>query len=145
METFEINAVGTFLVLRAVVDSLRATVRLRGGAGAGPGSTKSPPQVIVMGSRMGSIGHHTDQGGGYAYRASKAALNAVVKSFSVDVPEVIWTIIHPGRVKTGLVDIEEEGAMNVDESIGDCVRLIERLEPKDSGTLVDRFGKPIPW
>jgi NAD(P)-dependent dehydrogenase (short-subunit alcohol dehydrogenase family) len=40
-------------------------------------------KVVVMSSRMGSIASNTT-GGGYAYRASKAAVNAIVKSFSVD-------------------------------------------------------------
>lgn len=141
MQTFEVNTVGTYLFLRAVSNSLRRAAE----AAASGEHQAGRPKVVVMGSRMGSVGHHSSQGGGYAYRASKAALNAVVKSLSVDVPEVIWTVVHPGRVKTGLVDIEEEGAMSVEESIGDCVRLIERLEVKDSGTFVDRFGQNIPW
>ena len=84
-------------------------------------------------------------GGGYAYRASKAALNAIIKSFSIDVPEVIFTVIHPGRVETGLVASREEGAIEANESIKDMLRIIDKLTKEDSGRFYDRFGDPIVW
>ena len=98
-----------------------------------------------MGSRMGSTTSNTSQGKGYAYRASKAALNAIMKSFSLDIPEVIWTIVHPGRVATRLVAIREDGALSVDEAVGDIVRLIDGIDASHSGRFMDRFGAEIPW
>lgn len=131
--TFEINVVGTFLLLKALLPLIRK-------------SGASLPRVVVMGSRMGSIGHNTELGGAYAYRASKAALNAVVKSFSVDVPGVVWVIMHPGRVESGLVAIREDEAMNVDEVVRrDLMPLIRRFGKEDSGRFMDRFGEDIPW
>lgn len=93
---------------------------------------------------MGSVGANS-AGGGYAYRASKAALNAVVRSFAIDVPEVAVLLLHPGRVETGLVGWREEGAISAEESLGDCLKIIEGLEREGSGRLVDRFGEVIPW
>lgn len=131
--TFNINAIGTFLLLRALVPKLRHTKHY-------------PAKVVVMGSRMGSIGHNT-VGGGYAYRASKAALNAIVKSFAVDVPEAAWLVVHPGRVESGLVAVKEEGAVRAEDSVSDMVRLIEWLPhvEGENGTFVDRFGGEIVW
>ncbi|KAF2192289.1 NAD(P)-binding protein [Zopfia rhizophila CBS 207.26] len=106
------------------------------------------PKVIVMASRMGSISSNLG-GSAYAYRASKAALNAVVKSFSVDVPEVVFLLLHPGRVETGLVGWKEEGAMTVKESLGDMLKVIESVDRDGgkgwSGKFVDRFGEEIGW
>lgn len=128
-DTFQINTVGTFLLLRALLP------KLRHGGGA---------KVVVMGSRMGSMGSNT-AGRGYAYRASKAGMNAVVKSFSIDVPEAIFAVVHPGRVESGLVAVKEDGAMSAEESVRDMLGLIGRLGMEDSGRFFDRFGREVPW
>ena len=129
MDTFHVNVVGTFLLIRALLPKMRP------GAGS---------KVVVMGSRMGSMGSNTS-GGGYAYRASKAALNAVLKSFSIDVPEVVFAVVHPGRVESGLVAVKEDGAISAEESVRDMLSLIERLGKQDSGGFFDRFGGKVPW
>ncbi|KAG9644915.1 NAD(P)-binding protein, partial [Aureobasidium melanogenum] len=67
MHTFQVNAAGTFLLIRALLPNLRRA---------------KAAKVVVMSSRMGSLGYNTT-GSAYAYRASKAALNAMVKSFSI--------------------------------------------------------------
>ncbi|KAJ4984144.1 sterigmatocystin biosynthesis ketoreductase stcE [Stagonosporopsis vannaccii] len=130
MRTLEINTWGTFNVLSTFLPNLRLS----------PTTAK----VVVMSSRMGSVGANV-AGGGYAYRASKAGLNAVMRSFAIDVPEVAFLLLHPGRVETGLVAWREEGAISVQESLEDCLRVIEGLGTEGSGRLVDRFGEVIPW
>jgi NAD(P)-dependent dehydrogenase (short-subunit alcohol dehydrogenase family) len=127
MRTFEINTWGAFNVIRTFLPNLRAV------AGA---------KVVVMSSRMGSVSANV-AGGGYAYRASKAALNAVVQSFAIDVPEVEFLLLHPGRVYTGLVEWKEEGAISVEESLRDCLEVMSKKGV--SGRLVDRFGEEIKW
>ncbi|KAH7078528.1 hypothetical protein FB567DRAFT_137943 [Paraphoma chrysanthemicola] len=129
LRTFEINTIGTFSVVTTFLPNLRAA---------------RASKVIILSSRMGSVASNIS-GGGYAYRASKAALNAVVKSLSIDVPDVTFLLLHPGRVETGLVAWKEEGAISVEESLGDCLHVIEGLKIEDSGKLVDRFGAAIPW
>lgn len=130
MSTFQVNTAGTFLLLQALLPNLL--------------SNPTPSKVVIMGSRMGSLSYNTT-GGAYAYRASKAALNAIVKSFSIDVPEVVFTIFHPGRVETGLVQIKEEGAISADESVKEMMQVIDPLEKNDSGQFYDRFGEAIGW
>lgn len=131
--TFEINTWGTLNVIRSLLPDLQLAA-----------NSDTQPKVIILSSRMGSIAANT-AGGGYAYRASKAALNAVVKSFVIDVPEVTFLLLHPGRVETGLVAWKEEGAISVEESLGDCMKVIGGLRKEDSGRLMDRFGVDIPW
>jgi NAD(P)-dependent dehydrogenase (short-subunit alcohol dehydrogenase family) len=133
MKAFEINVLGTFLLLRTLLPNLQVA-----------SSHSRSPKVVIMASRMGSVSANS-AGGGYAYRASKAALNAVVKSFSIDVPEVRFFLVHPGRVETGLVEWKEEGAIEADESVMDMVKLMERMGEIESGSYMDRWGERIEW
>ncbi|PNS21892.1 hypothetical protein CAC42_490 [Sphaceloma murrayae] len=129
LRTFNVNAIGTFALLRSLVPNLRKT----------PGS-----KVVVMSSRMGSVGRNSS-GSAYAYRASKAAQNAIVKSLAIDVPDVFFILCHPGRVETKLVKWKEEGAIPPKESVSGIVALIEEWGKSDSGKFYDRFGEPIEW
>lgn len=65
----------------------------------------------------------------------------------IDVPQVQFLLLHPGRVETGLVAWKEEGAVSVEESVRDCLRVLERMREEEwaSGRLVDRFGEEIGW
>jgi len=132
--TFQINAAGTFLLFRAILPNLLLSKN---------------PKVIVMSSRMGSLGNNfagnRAAGAAYAYRASKAALNAIVRSFVVDVPGVTFVLCHPGRVETKLVKWKEDGAISAQESVEGLLPLIERWGKADSGRYYDRFGDTIQW
>jgi len=134
MRAFQVNALGTFALLRALLNNLKMS---------------SNAKVIVMASRMGSIGNNEvpnkDAGSAYAYRASKAAMNTIVRSLAVDVPEVTFVMCHPGRVETNLVRCREEGAITARESVNDMLRLIPQWTKVDSGKFFDRFGKVIQW
>jgi len=135
MRTFEINALGTFNLLRTILPSLTLAARR---------NADRPPRVIVMTSRMGSIAANV-AGSAYAYRASKAALNAIVKSFSIDVPDVAWILVHPGRVETKLVKCKEDGAISADASVEALMKLLPGFGKENSGKFYDRFGTEIPW
>lgn len=65
----------------------------------------------------------------------------------MDVPEVIFVIVHPGRVESNLVGtgVIESGAVKAEESVRDMMGLIQVLKRKDSGRFVDRWGVDIPW
>ncbi|TKA32507.1 hypothetical protein B0A50_01615 [Salinomyces thailandicus] len=132
--TYQINAAGTFLLFRALLPSLLKA---------------KDSKVIVMSSRMGSVGNNyagnRAAGSAYAYRSSKAALNAIIRSFVVDVPEVTFVMCHPGRVETKLVKWKEDGAISAQESVEGLLPLIERWGKDDSGKFYDRFGDTIQW
>lgn len=136
MRTYEINVVGTFNILNAVLPNLKLAAK-----------QKLNPKVVVMTSRMGSIAAN-QAGGGYAYRASKAALNAVLKSMSIDVPDVFFALVHPGRVETGLVCVKEDGAISPEQSLKDLLPLFERFGVDgqfSSACFLDRFGEVLQW
>lgn len=129
IRAFSINAAGTFLIARSLLPNLKLS---------------ADPKVVIMSSRMGSVGHNTT-GSAYAYRASKAALNAMMKSMSIDVPEVAFIMCHPGRVETKLVRCKEEGAISAEESVVGMLPLIAQWDKGDSGNFYDRFGESIVW
>ncbi|KAF2716453.1 NAD(P)-binding protein [Polychaeton citri CBS 116435] len=135
MNTFQINTAGTFIFIRALLPHLKLS---------------SNPKVIVMSSRMGSIGNNDSTknkaaGSAYAYRASKAALNTIIRSFAIDVPQVTFVLVHPGRVETGLVRCKEDGAISTQESISTIMPLIDRWGAEETGRFFDRLGQAIEW
>ncbi len=100
--------------------------------------------VACMSSKMGSMADN-GYGNSYIYRSSKAALNAVVKSLSIDLqPQgIISVALHPGWVKTDM------GGVNAEISTRQCVEQLfsqlALLTIKDSGRFIDIDGSDIPW
>jgi NAD(P)-dependent dehydrogenase (short-subunit alcohol dehydrogenase family) len=132
MRAFEINVAGTLALVQCVLPHLQR----RGSEGGDKPGDGVPAKVVVMGSRMGSVSANSS-GGGYAYRASKAALNAVVKSLSWDVMDVCFVLVHPGRVATGLCDgVREDGAIDVAEVVPQIADMIGGWSIEHSGRLL---------
>ncbi len=100
--------------------------------------------IAVVTSRMGSIGDN-DSGGSYIYRSSKAALNAAMKSLSVDLaPERIGVLIlHPGWVKTDMGGVN--ALIDAEESIAGMRQLIAQYRPEQSGRFLKYDGSELPW
>lgn len=67
--------------------------------------SKAPCVVSIMSARVGSIGDNR-MGGWHAYRASKAALNMVLKNMAIEYARRAKNIkliaFHPGTTDTGL-------------------------------------------
>ncbi|KTD18446.1 SDR family oxidoreductase [Legionella jordanis] len=101
--------------------------------------------IINISSRMGSIGDNS-WGRSYAYRASKAALNCVMRSFALDVAEkdIKVMLLHPGWVKTDLGGSNAE--INVHDSVASMLNVIELYKKDSHGeTLRSYTGEIIPW
>ncbi|PPE69063.1 SDR family oxidoreductase [Caldimonas thermodepolymerans] len=101
-------------------------------------------RVVVLSSVMGSIGQRSGAAG-WLYRASKAALNSVLKDAStvLGARGATCVAVHPGWVRT---DMGGPGAaLPVEHSVGDLRRLIARLGPEDNGRFYAHGGTPIPW
>lgn len=97
--------------------------------------------MAFVSSRMGSIGLNCS-GGSYAYRSSKAGLNAVVKSLAIDLgPRGICCLaLHPGWAKT------EPGArVEVDTSIAGMRGVIFRASRHHTGSFITYGDQPLPW
>jgi NAD(P)-dependent dehydrogenase (short-subunit alcohol dehydrogenase family) len=100
--------------------------------------------VACMSSKMGSMADN-GYGNSYIYRSSKAALNAVVKSLSIDLkPQgIISVALHPGWVKTDMGGPDAE--ITTQECVQQLFNHMKRLTIKDSGRFIDIDGTDIPW
>lgn len=100
--------------------------------------------IVAITSRMGSIDDNAS-GGSYFYRASKAALNAVMKSLSIDLKErgITVAVLHPGWVKTDMGGAD--ALIDVGPSVAGMRKVIAGLKPQDSGKFLGFNGDEIPW
>lgn len=127
--TMFLNAIAPVLMVQALLPNLER----------GQGKT-----VASLSSQMGSITRNTT-GGRYAYRSSKAALNAAMKSLAIDLePRGIGiAVLHPGWVKT---DMGGSGAdLTPEVSVSNMRKVIAELAAKKSGSFFNYDGTEIPW
>ena len=100
--------------------------------------------IVTITSKMGSIADNSG-GGSYLYRSSKAAVNMVMKSLSIDLMPLGITavVFHPGWVKT---DMGGPNAMiSAEQSVSGIRQVIDRLSSTDSGKFFGYDGQTIPW
>jgi NAD(P)-dependent dehydrogenase (short-subunit alcohol dehydrogenase family) len=101
--------------------------------------------IVTVSSLMGSMTDNTS-GGSLLYRSSKAGVNAVMKSLSIDLrPRSIGVLIlHPGWVRTDMGG--KNALIDVEESIAGMRRQIETFKLDQSGSFV-RYddGYLMPW
>ena len=85
-------------------------------------------------------------GGGYAYRSSKAALNAVSKSMAVDLKDkgVTVLILHPGMVNTNMLSVKE-GGVEADVAARGLWEVCVGKGMEGSGRFWHRNGEELPW
>ena len=100
--------------------------------------------MVFISSRMGSIAT-IESGGALLYRASKAALNAAMRtlSFTLKPRKITAIALHPGWVRTDMGGGDADLA--VDKSVADMIRVIGRVTPADSGHLFNHSGEELPW
>ena len=127
-QQFEINALGALRVTQALLPNLKA------------GS-----KVVIMTSRMGSIGDNTS-GSSYGYRMSKAALSMAGKSLSHDLKprQIAVAILHPGLVSTPMTNYTE-GGISPEEAVKGLLARIKQLNLENSGTFWHSNGEVLPW
>ncbi|MFN4101343.1 MAG: SDR family NAD(P)-dependent oxidoreductase, partial [Pararhodobacter sp.] len=106
----------------------------------------------ALSARVGSISDNR-LGGWHAYRASKAALNMLVRNYAIEQrrrsPGAICVALHPGTVDTGLSKpfqsgVPDEKLFSPDQSAGYLLDVIDGLGAEDSGKCFDWAGKVVP-
>ena len=117
----------------AVAEALLPNLRRAGGA-----------RIALMSSKMGSIADNTS-GGTYAYRSSKAALNAAGRSLAHDLAGegIAVIMLHPGWVRTDMGGAG--GLIDAPESVAGLRRVIAGAEMRHSGRFYAYDGAEIPW
>ena len=131
---FAVNAIGPALILRHSVRLLprnRRTV------------------FAAISARVGSIGDNA-LGGWYSYRASKAALNQVIRTASIELKRThkqsVCVALHPGTVATEFTrDYPNHATVAPRTSAGNLLNVLDQLSPDDSGGFFDWAGKVVPW
>lgn len=100
--------------------------------------------VVNMSSILGSIEENV-QGGLYAYRMSKAALNIATKSMSLDFKnhQILCVSMHPGWVRTDLGG--SNAPLEIDTSCREMVKTILALNESHNGKFIQYDGKYLPW
>ncbi|MDR6946689.1 NAD(P)-dependent dehydrogenase (short-subunit alcohol dehydrogenase family) [Pseudomonas sp. 2957] len=130
---FQVNTLGPALLLRDFLPLLA-------------------PQgaMAMLSAKVGSIGDNR-LGGWYAYRASKAALNMLIKTAAIELsrtrPQSRLLSLHPGTVVSPLSQPFRgaASARPADIAAGQLLTLIDTLTPADSGHFFAYDGERLPW
>ena len=98
----------------------------------------------AVSSKMGSIAENSS-GGTYAYRASKAALDMVIKTLAVDLASqgVIVVALSPGWVRTDMGG--PQAPLDAPTAIAGMRRVLDSVGPADSGTFRHYDGSRVDW
>lgn len=105
--------------------------------------------VAVLTARVGSIGDN-HLGGWYAYRASKAAANQIVRTASIEIArrrkDAVVVALHPGTVETRFTaGYRGHRKVTAEEAAEKLIGVIETLDSSASGGFFDTSGTAIPW
>lgn len=134
--SFALNAIGPALIMKHVLPRL-------------PRSGKAV--FATLSARVGSIGDNR-LGGWYSYRASKAALNQLVRTAAVELarrsPDALCIALHPGTVATALsapfaatgLEVHSPGA-----AARHLLAVVDQLPADANGGFFDWRGQPVPW
>lgn len=134
--SFAVNAIGPALLMKHFLPLM---------------PRKGRAVFASLSARVGSIGDNR-LGGWYGYRASKAALNQLIRTASIEWarthPEAVCVALHPGTVETGLsAPFLRDGQARLTPAAAarHLLAVVETLEPADSGRFFDWRGAPVPW
>jgi len=133
---FALNAIGPALIMKHVLPRL-------------PRSGKAV--FATLSARLGSIGDNR-LGGWYSYRASKAALNQLVRTAAIELarrsPDAICVALHPGTVATALSAGFAATGLQVHHpavATNHLLAVIGQLTADANGGFFDWRGQPVPW
>tara|TARA_R110002051_G_scaffold276092_1_gene337401 strand:- start:1467 stop:2108 length:642 start_codon:yes stop_codon:yes gene_type:complete len=130
---FAVNTIGPALILRHV-----------------PRVLAPQGKVAVLSARVGSIGDN-QIGGWHSYRASKAALNQIVRGAAIDLSRShkgsVCVALHPGTVQTEFTAnyVGRHKTVPTKEAAKNLLHVINDLTPDQTGGFYDYAGNPVPW
>ena len=133
--TFRINTIGPALAIAHFTPLLDKCTR---------------SLMAVLSAKVGSIGDNR-LGGWYSYRASKAALNMLIKTASIEMsrtnPLAVLAALHPGTVNSALsapfrgAEIGRPPAT----AAAELLEVMDGLLPEQTGDFWAYDGKRLPW
>ena len=134
MELMTINAIGPALTIRHFSKLLDPKNSI----------------MVTISAKVGSIKDNR-LGGWYSYRASKAALNMLIKTASIEwgrtKPNTALIAMHLGTVNSRLSKPfrGEQIGRPAHDAVADMFRVIESLKKEDSGSFISYSGEKLPW
>ena len=102
-------------------------------------------KIVTLTSMLGSMALNRI-GSLYAYRASKAAVNAMMKSMAIDLAKshgIAASALHPGWVRTDLGGLNAD--IDVVTSVAGMRRVIDLLDTGNAGRFLVYDGSEMPW
>lgn len=138
LASFRINAVGPILVAKHFLPLLRGGQRTL---------------FAALSARVGSISDNR-LGGWASYRASKAALNMLLRTAAIEqtrhCPEAIIAALHPGTVDTRLSapfqsNVPADKLFTPQYAVERLLAVVNILRPADSGGFFAWDGNPVPF
>lgn len=138
VQLFAVNAAGPALVAKHFLPALRKN---------------SKTLFASLSARVGSIGDNR-LGGWYSYRASKAALNMLLKTLAIEHarqwPDSVVAGLHPGTVDTALSQpytsrTPKDALFSPETSARHLLKVMDQLCPEDSGGVFAWDGSRIQY
>lgn len=138
LKYFQVNSIGSVLLAKHLQPLL-----------------KHPDRSIFasISAKIGSIGDN-QLGGWYGYRASKAALNMLMRTVAIEYgrtnPQTIVVMLHPGTTDTRLSkpfqrNVPPEKLFSVERTVTQLLAVLQSLKPEDSGQFFSWDGSRLPW
>ena len=136
-EVFALNTIGPALIAKHMLALL-------------PRDRRSV--FAALSARVGSISDNM-LGGWHSYRASKSALNMLLKNFAIELgrthDEAVIVGLHPGTVNTALSEPFQSGLQGGQltepaDAAENLLRVVDRLRPAHSGKVFDWKGEEVP-
>src|SRR5262249_49770389 len=127
-QTFEVNTLAPLMMAEAFVDHV---------------ARSRQKKLIAITSILGSIA--SNDGGRYAYRASKTALNMEWNCLARDLESrgIICVALHPGWVQTDMGG--PSAPLTIAQSVPAMVKVIDGLKRSDNGRYLQYDGAELPW
>ena len=135
-KNFEINVMGPALIMKYFLPLLDQT---------------NKSIFATLSAKVGSISDNR-YGGWYSYRASKAALNQMIKTASIELKSknkhAICLAIHPGTVTSKLSEPFQKSDLKIqsaEESAKHIFHILFNSQHEDSGSFLSWDGSKISW
>ena len=135
LDVMSINAIGPALLLKVFSRKL---------------DRESPSIFVNLSARVGSI-QDNKLGGWISYRASKAALNQIIKTASIEIQRknknAICIGLHPGTVKTQFTKNYHNRveSISAESSVDMMMSVLKSIKFTDNGKIFAYDGSVIPW
>lgn len=135
---FQVNAIGAALLAKHLIGPLRHP---------------EPSIFAALSAKVGSIGDNR-LGGWYGYRASKAALNMLIKTTALEYerrcPQTRVVLLHPGTTDTALSapfqrNVPPEKLFPIERTVRQLLTVLGNVGEGDSGKFLSWDGSELPW